>query len=163
MVNIRCVVLGQKYTAADWQPFSVYLTGGTSLRGAQRRGNLPPQKIQPTLQHHHNTPQPHARAAQPQSQKSSDAYEPAPPNQAQSHSTSSATYPQKNCAGPYSCEGAARLVLNFYRRIALKHDCGISSPALSFSQAVHQKTVILRKSYLPACLNNHSPILEGTL
>ena len=42
------------------------------------------------------------------------------------------------------------------------HDCGISSPALSFSQAVHQKTVILRKSYLTAYLNNHSPILEET-
>ena len=43
------------------------------------------------------------------------------------------------------------------------HDCGISSPALSFSQAVHKKTVILHKSYLPAYLNNHSPIPEGTL
>ncbi len=78
-------------------------TCATDLPGCSaRKQDRPPQartKPREPLPKN-NTPPPHGHATQQQSQKSSDAYESEPQNQAQLHSTSSATNPQQNSSDP---------------------------------------------------------------
>ena len=70
--------------------------------------HLPPAQTPPSYcPPHHKTPHAPFHGTQPQSPNSSDAYEPAPQNQAQSHSTSSATNQHPNSSNPNSSSDAA--------------------------------------------------------
>ena len=145
MVNIRCVVLGQQFKDAKRHPFFLHLKGSDTILHLFMRTSS-------DLNGHLNHTNPHTIIL---------------------HDYHLLKWLLISIFLTLLSGGCLLTVTALYHNnqrnyigtelTITTHDCGISSPTLSFSQAVHQKTVILRKSYLSAYLSNHSPISEGTL